>query len=123
MNQLPPSGHSVSWHLATMLLLVAGIGCFVATSASMSMTEQNDSRILEEVVVVEEEEPVEGLSVDVSFEAILKTVIFLMTSWMMAVLSQLVGLPGKLGFTLIDLRFQPLQLTNNVFEQHSSGRL
>ena len=75
-----------------MLLLVAGIGCCIATNASTGSTE---TRLLEEVVEEAATEPVEGLSVDVSFEDILKTVIFLMTSWMMAVLSQLVGLPGK----------------------------
>jgi Kef-type K+ transport system membrane component KefB len=37
------------------------------------------------------------LSVDVSFEDILKTVIFLMASWMMGVLSQLIGLPCLVG--------------------------
>lgn len=37
------------------------------------------------------------LSVDVSFEDILKTVIFLMASWMMAVLSQVLGLPSLVG--------------------------
>jgi Kef-type K+ transport system membrane component KefB len=39
----------------------------------------------------------ESLSVDVSFEDILKTVIFLMASWIMAVLSQLIGLPSLVG--------------------------
>lgn len=43
------------------------------------------------------DDSLESLSVDVSFEDIFRTVIFLMASWMMAVLSQLVGLPSLVG--------------------------
>ncbi|KAG7347602.1 transporter, cpa2 family protein [Nitzschia inconspicua] len=39
----------------------------------------------------------ESLSVDVSFEDIFRTVVFLMASWMMALLSQLIGLPSLVG--------------------------
>lgn len=39
----------------------------------------------------------ELVTVDVSFESILKTVIFLMTSWIFAVFSQMIGLPILVG--------------------------
>jgi len=39
----------------------------------------------------------ELVTVDVSFESILKTVIFLMTSWIFAVFSQMIGLPSLVG--------------------------
>lgn len=39
----------------------------------------------------------ESLSVDVTFESILKTVVFLLTAWIFARLSQMVGLPSLVG--------------------------
>lgn len=83
----------VSWHLAAMLLVVTGIACFVSTTETQQWSF-GDERILQEE---DTSRPAEGLSVDVSFEAILKTVVFLMASWMMAVLSQLIGLPSLVG--------------------------
>jgi Kef-type K+ transport system membrane component KefB len=96
--------HFVKDH-ATMMVIVAlgfvSIASFRAFSAndnvenginrnlSSNMTSGNSTFAINDTA--------ESLSVEVSFEAIFRTVIFLMASWIMAVLSQLVGLPSLVG--------------------------
>ncbi|CAB9506575.1 regulated potassium-efflux system protein KefC [Seminavis robusta] len=75
-----------------MVVVAGGILYFASWKEGMG-----NSNAFKRVLQEDSDAAPEGLSVDVSFEDILKTVIFLMTSWMMAVASQLVGLPSLVG--------------------------
>ncbi|KAG7363450.1 Na+/H+ antiporter [Nitzschia inconspicua] len=108
-RQNPRLSFLVSPVLGVSILLLAIITFFVdqhdATTKSSVDTHINDTSILlkhrhlDEIVVLEIEtsHEMEQLSVNVTFEEIIKTIVFLMCTWLSANFCKMIGLPSFVG--------------------------